>query len=145
MFLYLSTKFSILQLWNNILKPMRFDLDFWQISKQIYRKPRYRKNVFGGFQGFHSFFRKNTVVFLNQIWYLKTLNQDSIDHEMLFRTLTHFKTSLQETQIYGKCFWKVSTFSSVSQKNGFVYVNQIWHLKVLKQYAIAYKPWFRIL
>ena len=34
-------------------------------------------------------------------------------------------------------------FASLSQKNGFVFVNQIWHYKVLNQYPISHKTRYR--
>ena len=36
-------------------------------------------------------------------------------------------------------------FPSLSQKNGFAFVNQIWHFKALNQYSVAYKIRFRLL
>ena len=44
--LYSPTKFGILKPWANIQSLRRFDLGFWQISKQIYRKCQYREKVF---------------------------------------------------------------------------------------------------
>ena len=44
--LYSPTKFGILKPWANIKSLRRFDLGFWQISKQIYRKYQYREKVF---------------------------------------------------------------------------------------------------
>ena len=58
MVLYSSTKFPISQPWTNIPQFIRFDLGFWQTSKQIYKKHRYRENVFEEFQRFLRFPRK---------------------------------------------------------------------------------------
>ena len=65
---------------------------------------------------------------------LKTLNQYSITLEIPFRSLTEFKTNLQETPIQKESFWKVSRFALFSQRNGFTFVDQIWHYKALNQY-----------
>ena len=48
--LYWSTKFGILKTWTNNAWLKRFDLGFWQTSKQIYRKLQYKDKVFGEFQ-----------------------------------------------------------------------------------------------
>ena len=45
MVLYSSTKFGILKPWTIISNLVRFDLGFWQASKQIYRKLKYREKV----------------------------------------------------------------------------------------------------
>ena len=44
--LYSPTKFGILKPWANIQSLRSFDLGFWQISKQIYRKRQYGEKVF---------------------------------------------------------------------------------------------------
>ena len=36
-------------------------------------------------------------------------------------------------------------FALFSKKNGFVFVNQIWHFKALNQYSVVDKVWFRLL
>ena len=59
--LYLSTKFDILNPWTNIQSLRRFNLGFWQTSKQIYRKLQYREKVFGEFQALPRFPRKMVV------------------------------------------------------------------------------------
>ena len=60
------------------------------------------------------------------------------------RSSPDFKTNLQETQIQGG-FGRVSAFASLSQKNGFVFVNKIWHFKALNHYSQAHKIRFRLL
>ena len=50
MVLYSSTIFGILKPWPIISKLIRFDLGFWQTSKKIYRKLKYREKVFQEFQ-----------------------------------------------------------------------------------------------
>ena len=49
MVLYSSTKFGILKPWTIISNLIRFDLGFWQASKQIYRKFEYRKRFWKSF------------------------------------------------------------------------------------------------
>ena len=36
-------------------------------------------------------------------------------------------------------------FALLFQKNGFVFVNQIWHFKALNQYSVAQKIRFKLL
>ena len=49
MVLYSSTNFRILKPWAIISNLIRFDLGFWQASKQIYRKFEYRKRFWKSF------------------------------------------------------------------------------------------------
>ena len=49
MVLYSSTKFGILKPWTFFFSLIRFDLGFWQASKQIYRKFEYRKRFWKSF------------------------------------------------------------------------------------------------
>ena len=58
MVLYSSTKFGILKLWTIFSKLIRFHLGFWQITKQIYRKLKYREKVLEEFQRLSRFSRK---------------------------------------------------------------------------------------
>ena len=58
MVLYSSTKFGILKPWTNIPKLKRFDLGFWQTSKPVNAKLKYREQVFGEFQCLPRFLRK---------------------------------------------------------------------------------------
>ena len=55
--LYSSTKFGILKPWTIISNLIIFDLGFWQTSKQIYRKLKYRQ-VLEKFQRLSRFPRK---------------------------------------------------------------------------------------
>ena len=56
--LYSSTKFGIIKPWTIISNLIRFDLDFWQASKQIYRKLKYREELLEEFQRLSRFLRK---------------------------------------------------------------------------------------
>ena len=58
MVLYSSTNFHILKPWAIISNLIRFDLGFWQASKQIYRKLKYREKVLEEFQRLPRFPRK---------------------------------------------------------------------------------------
>ena len=58
MVLYSSTKFGILKPWTIISNLIRFDLGFWQASKQIYRKFEYSEKVLEEFQRLLRFPRK---------------------------------------------------------------------------------------
>ena len=56
--LYSSTNFRILKPWAIISNLIRFDSGFWQASKQIYRKFKYREKVLEEFQRLPRFPRK---------------------------------------------------------------------------------------
>ena len=56
--LYLSDKRGIIKPWAIILWLRRFDLVFWQTSKQIYAKLQCKQKVFEEFQGLSCFPRK---------------------------------------------------------------------------------------
>ena len=58
MVLYSSTKFCILRPWAIISNLIRFDLGFWQASKQFYRKLEYWEKPLEDFQRFPRFARK---------------------------------------------------------------------------------------
>ena len=58
MILYWSTKFGIVTPWTNNPWPRKFDWDFWQTSKQIYRKLQYKEKAFQVFHGLSGFPRK---------------------------------------------------------------------------------------
>ena len=58
MVLYSSTKFGILKHLTIISNQIRFDLGFFQASKQIYRKLEYREKVLEEFQRLPRFSRK---------------------------------------------------------------------------------------
>ena len=45
------------------------------------------------------------------------------------------KESLQVTPIWAQSFSRVARFPSLSQKNGFVFADQIWHYEALNQYS----------
>ena len=94
---------------------------------------------------FASVSQKNGFVFVNLFWHFKALIHYFQPYKIRFRVLTVFKTILEETQIQGAGFERVSTFASVSQKNGFVFVNQFWHFKSLSHYFQRYKIRFRLL
>ena len=58
MVLYSSTNFRILKPWVIISNLIRFDLGFWQSSKQIYRKLEYSEKILEEFQRLPCFPRK---------------------------------------------------------------------------------------
>ena len=69
------------------------NLDPPQTSKQIYRKLKYKEKVFGEFQRLPRF-PKKMIVFVNQNWHFKDLNQYSEAHKIRFRLLIDFKKNL---------------------------------------------------
>ena len=53
-----STKLGIIKIWTNIQLFRRFDLEFWQTLKQIYRRLQYKEKVFEEFQALSHFLIK---------------------------------------------------------------------------------------
>ena len=88
-----------------------------------------QREGFGRISTFTSLFQKNGFVFVKQIQNFKALNHLFQAHKIRFTFFIDFKVNFQETQIYGKSFRRVSTFASLSQKNCFVFMNQIWNFK----------------
>ena len=62
-----------------------------------------------------------------------------------FMLFTDFKINLQKTPIYLETLREGSTFVSLSQKNGFEFVEQILHFKAFQQHSISKKFRFRLL
>ena len=71
MIFYSSTKFGILKPWTNIPSPRRFDLGFWQTSKQIYRQLQYKEKVLKEFEGSSGFPRKIILYSLTKFGIIK--------------------------------------------------------------------------
>ena len=71
MIFYSSTKFGILKPWTNIPSPRRFDLGFWQTSKQIYRQLQYKEKVLEEFEGLSGFPRKIILYSLTKFGIIK--------------------------------------------------------------------------
>ena len=69
--LYSPTKFGILKPWTSISKLIRFDLGFWQTSKQIYRKLKCREKVLKKFQRLPHFPRKMVLYSSTKLGILK--------------------------------------------------------------------------
>ena len=98
MVLYLLTKFIIIRPWTNISWRRRFDLGFWQTSKQIYRKLQYRKKVFRKFQGLPRLSRKMFIYLLAKFGITKRRTN------IRFRLLTDSQTNLKQNAIKGERF-----------------------------------------
>ena len=69
--LHSSTNFHILNPWAIISNLIRFDLGFWQASKLLYRKLKYREKVLEGFQRLPRFPRKMVLYSSTSFWILK--------------------------------------------------------------------------
>ena len=117
MVLYLLTKFIIIRPWTNISWSRRFDLGFWQISKQIYRKVQYRKKVFRKFQGLPRLSRKIFIYLLAKCGITKPLTN------IRFRLLTDSQTNLKQNDNVFRNFF--GRFALLIQGNGFAFVDQI--------------------
>ena len=63
-------------------------------------------------------------------------NKRSIAQKIQFRFLADFSTSLYETPVCREIFWKVLRIVLLSQKDGFVFVEQIQHIEAKFQYSI---------
>ena len=145
MVLYSSTKFHISRPWPKIPKLIRFDLGFSQTSKKIYRKIQYKEKVFREFQRLPPFPRKMVLYSSTKFGVLKPWTNIP---KLIRFDLGFWKTSKQidrKVEDREKIFGEFKTFSSTSQKNDFVFVNQIWHFKALNQYYEAHKIRFRFL
>ena len=104
-----------------------------------------QRERFGIVSTFLSLSHKNGFVFVNQFSHFQSLSHYFQPYMIRLGLLTSFKTFLQETQIQGACFERVSMFVSLSQKNGFLFANQFLHLKALSHYFQPCKIRFRLL
>ena len=102
--LYLSTKFGILKPWTIIPKLKRFDIRFWQTSKQIYRKLKYREKVLEEFQRLPRFPRKMVLYSSTKFGVLKPW---TIISKLIIFDLSFWQTS---KQIYRKVKYKQKVF-----------------------------------
>ena len=84
------TKLGIIKTWTNIQLPSRFNLGFWQTSKQIYRKLQYKQKVFEEFQALPCFPRKIVLYSSTNFGNLKLL------------------TNIPWLRRFDLCFWQAS-------------------------------------
>ena len=136
MVLYSSTKFGILNLWSNIQSLRRFDSGLWQTSKQF----------IGNFNIERTFLEslKLCLAFPGKLFYICRPNLVFQSLEPIFYGPEYQNKVLSNSNIR-RNFWRVQRFALFSQKNVFVFVNQISHSKVLNQYSMAQKIRFRLL
>ena len=111
--------------------------------KTLLYETKIQGEAFGRVSTFASLSQKNDFVFVNQFPHFKALSHYFQPYKIRFRLLIGFKTNLQGTQIYGEGFGRVSTYASVSQKNGFLFVNQFSCFKALSLYFQPDKILFR--
>ena len=78
--------------------------------------------------------QRNGFVLVEQIWHSKAWNLYSITQKIRFRSLRDFNLNSSGTPIKRKRFSRLLSLVSLSQKNGFVFVDQIWHSKASNQY-----------
>ena len=91
--LYSSNKFGVMKPWTNIPWFRRFDLGFWQTSKQICRKLQYMENVFRKFQGLARFPGKIFFYSLTKFGIFQSFtNIYNLAQKILLRLLIDFKT-----------------------------------------------------
>ena len=101
MVLYSSTKIGILKPSTIISNPIRFDWGFWQASKQIYRKLKYRENVLEKFQRLPRFSRKLILYSSTKfcIWKSSTIILNKTRFDLGFRQASkpfHMKLKYRE-------------------------------------------------
>ena len=133
------TKFAIINPCTNITRLRRFDLGFWQSSKQVYREIWCRETFFGKFKGLSCFSRKMVLYSSTKFGIIKLwTNIPWIrSFDLVF--------SQNQKQIYWKLqyreyvFEKFQGFSRFSRTNCFVFVNQILHFWALYQCSVAWK------
>ena len=113
--------------------------------KTILQETQIQGEGFGRVSTFVSLSQKNGFVFVNQFSHSKALSHYFQRYKIQFRLLADFKTILQETQIQGEGFERVSTFASCSQKNSFVFVNQFPDFKSFRHYFQPDKIQFGLL
>lgn len=82
-----------------------WDLQIWDLQ------------IFIGFKAFLSFQKHFFFLFAHQIWHYWAIYQYSFTKMIQPGRMKDVKTCLEETQIWGKCFSKVSRFPSFSETN----------------------------
>ena len=136
-------QFSHFKTLSHYFQPYKIRLKLLTGLKTILQETQIQRECFERFPIFASLSLNNGVVFLNQFLHFKALRYYFQRYKSRFRLLTGFKTTLQETQIQGESFRTISTFASLSRKNGFGFVNQFLHFKALSHYFQPYKIRFR--
>ena len=143
-FLFVN-QFSHFKALSHYFQPYKIRFKLLTGFKTVLQETQIQGEGFGRVSTFASLSQKNGFVFVNQIWHFKALSHYFQPYKIRFRLLKVFKTILQETQIQGEGFGRVSTFASFSQKNGFVFANQFWDFKALSHYFHPYNTGFRVL
>ena len=105
----------------SMVQKIRFTL-FPDFKTNLQENTIYRKS-------FREVYQKNSFVFVQQILHFKAFYQHSVTQKFRFRLLTDFRRSLQEIPTWRENLHKVSKPASLSQKNGFLFVQQVFILK----------------
>ena len=126
----------------SIAQKIRFRF-FPDFKTNLQEATKYRK-TFQEVSTFALLSQKDGFLFVQHILHSKAFYQHSIAQETQFRLLGDFKTSLQETPTWRENLRKVSKPALLTQENGFVFVDQIWHQKCLNQYSMAQKIQFTL-
>ena len=145
MVLYSSTKFDILKPWTIISNFIRFDLGFWQASKQIYRKLKYREKVLEEFQRLPRFPRKMVLYSSTNFCILKpwAIISNLIRFDwVLWEISKPFYSNLKYTENTSEEFQRLSRFH---RKMFFYSSMNFCILKALRDYFQLYKIWLRCL
>ena len=143
--LYSSTNFRINKALSHYFQPYRIGFRRSTGSKTILQETPIQGEGFGRVPTLALLSQKNGFLFVNQFLHFKALNHSFQPQKIRLRLLTGFKTILQETQIQGKSYGRVSKFALLSHKNYFVFVNQFSHFKALSHWFQSYKVRFELL
>ena len=106
-------------------------LHFWALPWPFtlyYGRLWCEEKLFGKFQSLPCFTRKMVLYYICQF---PALNQCSMAQKIHFRFSRDFKRNLWKTPKYEESFGEVSRFALLSQKNGFVFVDQLLHFWAL--------------
>ena len=97
------------------------------------------------FQSLPRFFRKMVLFLLTKFCIAQPLTNIPSLRRFDLGSWQTSKQNYREIQYRENIFRGDSRFASLSQRNGFVFVGQIWNYEPLNQYWLARKIQFRIL
>ena len=135
--MYSRTKVGILKTWTNNLSLKRFDLGFWQNSKQIFRKLQYKIKFFGEFKAFPSFQRKMILYSSTKFRILKPATNIWSLKRFDSGFLQTLKQIYRELQYREKVFGEFHTLPRFSRK---MILYSSTKFVILKHWPILHDP-----
>ena len=138
MVLYSWNKLSILKYYINIQSLRRWELRFWQISKQIYGKLQYKDKLLSKFQSLPCCLKK-MVLYSSRKFHILELCTN-------IQSLRRFDLGLLEIpkHVYRSLQYE-KPIASFSEKNDFVLPGQIWDFMASHKCSIHQNIQFRCL